>query len=79
MGLCQNGGVLWLAVLKTIKDVFDAVAGVFEFFVERFVVMSAMILQTLEQVLWEVGLVACWVAVSSNLLEFVHEHTLIIL
>ena len=39
MGLCQNGGVFRLAVLEMIEDVFDAVAGVFEFSVEGFVMV----------------------------------------
>ena len=45
MGLSQNGGVFVLVTLKAIEDVFDAVTGVFEFFVEGFVVVMAMILQ----------------------------------
>ena len=47
MGLGQNGGVFGLTVLEMIEDLFDAVAGVFEFSVEGFVVMMAMILQAL--------------------------------
>ena len=78
MGLCQNGGVFRLTALETIEDVFDAVAGVFEFSVEVFVVMMAVILQALEQMLGEVGPVARRIAVGVDLLEFVQEHTLII-
>ena len=43
----QNGGVFGLTALETIEDVFDAVAGVFEFSVEGFVMVMAMILQAL--------------------------------
>ena len=31
MGLCQDGGVVRLAILEMIEDVFDVLAGVFEF------------------------------------------------
>ena len=44
MGLCQNGGVAGLAVLETIEDVLNAVAGVLEFSVERFVMVVTVIL-----------------------------------
>ena len=40
-----NHGIKKSEFVKMIEDVFDAVAGVFEFSVERFVVMMAMILQ----------------------------------
>ena len=78
MGLGQNSGVFLPAALKAIEDVFDAVTGVFEFSVEGFVVMMAMILQALEQILREVGSVACGIAMGVNLPQFVHEHALII-
>ena len=45
MCLCQNSGMVVWACLDVFNDLFDAVAGVFEFSVERFVVMMAMILQ----------------------------------
>ena len=69
MGLGQNGGVVLRAGLDVFDDLFDAVAGVLELSVERFVVMMAMILQALEQVLREVGSVACRITVSGNLLQ----------
>ena len=34
MGLSQDAGVIRLAIFETIEDVFDAIAGVFEFSVE---------------------------------------------
>ena len=67
------------AGLDGFYDLCNAVAGVFEFSVEDFVVMVAMILQAFEQVLREVGPVAFRIAVSGNLYNFVHEHALIIL
>ena len=66
------------ARLDIFDDLFDAVASVFEFFVERFVVM-VMILQALEQVSGKVGSVACRITVSDNLHQFVYEHALVIL
>ena len=47
VGLCQNSGVvIWVGV-DVLDNLFDAVAGMFEFCVERFVVVMAMILQAL--------------------------------
>ena len=54
MGLRQYGGVIRLTGFDGFDDLCDAVAGVFEFPVECLVVMVTMILQALEQVLWEV-------------------------
>ena len=39
MCLGQNGGVFGLAATEAFEDVFDAVAGVFEFSVEGFVMV----------------------------------------
>ena len=47
MGLSQDAGVIRLAILETIEDVFDAIAGVFELCVEGLLMMMAMILQAL--------------------------------
>lgn len=79
LGCCHGLCVLVSpGVFDLFGDLIDGVAGVFEFEIDGFVVMSAMILQCLHEVFWKVGAVVSGIPVFFNLAELFEQEAVVV-
>ena len=79
MCFCECACLLVLAVLfDALGDPVDCVAGVFEFLIERFLVMMTVILECFHEVFWKVGSVMIWVCVLLDLVELFKQEAVVV-